>query len=235
MSYKHRVEAVLFDFFGTLVAYEPDWGRLAYPDSHRLLQTWGCDLTHESFVKQWDIAHNQLERAAMSSRHEFTMLDAARAFAATAGLDLPTAACRILADTVASEWQRHVRPVAGVARLVARLAESHRLGIVSNTHDPALVPSMLRQLEIAHHFEIVVLSVDHGYRKPHPSIYTTALESLGVAAAATAFVGDSYEADYLGPGAAGMTPYLIDPGNVHGVPPDSRLPALARIEDCLGR
>lgn len=234
MSRKQRVEAVLFDFFGTLVAYEPEWSRLAYPDSHRLLEMWGCDLTHEAFLRHWDTASRELEAAAERSRREFPMLDAALAFAATAGLDLSTAQCLGLADTFVREWQRHVRPVPGVADLLARLGASYRLGIVSNTHDPAVVPALLRQLGVAHHFEIVVLSVDHGYRKPHPSIYTTALESLGVAAADAVFVGDSYAADYLGPRRAGIAAFLIDPTNVHGVPPRSRLPALAHIEDRLG-
>lgn len=234
MSPRRRVEAVLFDFFGTLVTYEPDRSRLAYPDSHRLLRTWGCDLSHEAFLTQWDAASSDLESASARSGREFTMLDAALAFAATSGLDLSTARCRILADAFVGEWQRHIRPVPGIADLLARLAGSHRLGIVSNTHDPAMVPSMLRQLGVAHLFAVVVLSVDHGYRKPHPSIYTAALESLGVAAADAAFVGDSYEADYLGPRAVGMTPYLIDPEDIHGVPSDCRLPALAHIEDRLG-
>jgi putative hydrolase of the HAD superfamily len=228
------LQAVLFDFFGTLVTYEPDRSRLAYPDSHRLLRRWGCDLSHESFVKQWDAASNGLQRASARSMREFSMLDAARAFAATSGLDLSGAQCHDLATTFVVEWQRHVRPVTGVADLLARLAGSYRLGVVSNTQDPAMVPSMLRQMGVAHHLDIVVLSVVHGYRKPHRSIYTAALESLGVAAADTAFVGDSYEADYLGPRAAGMTPFLIDPEDAHGVPRARRLPALAHLEDCLG-
>lgn len=45
-----------------------------------------------------------------------------------------------------------------------------------------------------------------------------------------AFVGDSHAADYVGPLAAGMDAYLIDPDDRHDVPPDHRLASVLDIE-----
>jgi putative hydrolase of the HAD superfamily len=77
--------------------------------------------------------------------------------------------------------------------------------------------------------------VDHGHRKPHPSIYAAAVESLGCAAGHAAFVGDTFAADFAGPTAAGMTAYLIDPAGEAPVPADRRLAHVTGLEPALHR
>jgi putative hydrolase of the HAD superfamily len=71
-----------------------------------------------------------------------------------------------------------------------------------------------------------VTSVEVGLRKPHPTIYAEALLRVGVAAQDAVFVGDSYAADYLGPEAAGLTAFLIDPAEQYGIPASRRLRSL---------
>jgi putative hydrolase of the HAD superfamily len=230
-----RYEAVLFDFFGTLVEYQPDRARLDYPSSHCLLASWGHSLTHQTFITQWDLASAELEMKAAASFKEFTMADAALAFSATCGLQLSPERCQALGATFVTEWQKHVRPIDGVPELLGRLARSARLGIVSNTHDAAMVPSILRSMGVADEFDVIVLSVSHGYRKPHPSIYQAALDQLRCRAEQVAFVGDSHDADYIGAGLAGMTPYLIDPGELYEVPPTARLASVLDVEERLTR
>jgi putative hydrolase of the HAD superfamily len=107
------------------------------------------------------------------------------------------------------EWQQHVIPAPGAADKLRRLAASYRLGIVSNTHDPAMVPSMLDSMGIADVMSIVLLSVEDGYRKPHPSIYARCLDQLQMSPGEVLFVGDSYTADYDAPPRAGMHALLI--------------------------
>jgi hypothetical protein len=53
-------------------------------------------------------------------------------------------------------------------------------------------------------FDATVLSVQVGWRKPHPAIYRAALDQLGIFAADAVFVGDSYVALYVGPSLAGI-------------------------------
>jgi putative hydrolase of the HAD superfamily len=220
---------VLFDVFGTLVTYQPDRRQLAYPGAHRFaVDTFGLDLTHDQFVNTWDAASAVLEAASADDGREFSMLDAAEAFVVQCGAQPRAAACDRLAQRFLAEWERHVVAVPGVAPMVRRLAERFRLGIVSNTHDPAMVPRLLAVLEIADAFELVLLSVDHGFRKPHPSIYRAALDTLDVPTAV--FVGDSYDADYIGPQAAGMTALLIDPEGRWSVPPEDRLTSVLDVE-----
>jgi HAD superfamily hydrolase (TIGR01549 family) len=81
-----------------------------------------------------------------------------------------------------------------------------RLGLVSNG---------IRDLRefVAHHrldVDAIVGSRAHGFVKPHPTIFQSALEQLGVDAADTVMVGDSLEEDVEGARALGMRAILID-------------------------
>ncbi len=224
------VDVVLFDFFGTLVDYEPDRTRLAYPRSHDLVRGWDDSLTHDDFLARWDVSSAGLEEETRASMREFTMAEAAAAFAASCGLGMTDGHCAELGAAFVAEWEEHVVPVPGVIEMVHRLRGSTRLGLVSNTHDRHMVPSMLEAMGHADSFELVLLSVDHGHRKPHPSIYREALDRLGCDAGSVAFVGDSCEADYAGPRRAGMEAFLIDPSGRHDVPSSARLSTVLDIE-----
>jgi putative hydrolase of the HAD superfamily len=81
------------------------------------------------------------------------------------------------------------------------------LGLISNTH---------RSLEsFRSHFELdeliagAVASSEHGYNKPHPSIFRTALKLLSVAPDEALMVGDSYRHDIEGARTVGMRGVLL--------------------------
>jgi putative hydrolase of the HAD superfamily len=212
------VSVVLFDFFGTLVAYEPDRSRLAYPATHELARTFDYPGDHERFVRDWDRAASGLEAATAESHVEFSMTDAAMAFSSACGLALAEADAAQLGRSFVREWQHYVVPVPGASEMVARLAASRRVGVVSNTHDPMMVPTLLAEMRLAELMSLVVLSTDHGLRKPHPSIYERCLEELDAEPNEVLFVGDSLEADYAGPLRAGMRSVLIADHDPVGVP-----------------
>lgn len=223
-------EAILFDFFGTLVEYQPDRGGLSYPATHRLAVSLGYRHDHAGFVTDWDAASSQLEADTAGSHREFSMAEAAEAFAARAALSLSDDAAVRMGASFLAEWQRHVRPVGGVDEMVRRLAQEYRLAIVSNTHDAAMAPEMLQSMGIDDHFETIVLSVDHGVRKPCESIYREALGQLAVEPQHAVFVGDSHVADYLAPSDLGVFSYLIDPLAQHPVPAAARLDTVLDLE-----
>jgi HAD superfamily hydrolase (TIGR01549 family) len=77
-----------------------------------------------------------------------------------------------------------------------------RIGLISNTH---------RSLDaFQSHFDLedligaAVSSQEHGFNKPHPSIFRTALRLLGVAPGEALMVGDSFGHDVMGARAVGM-------------------------------
>ncbi|HEY3382715.1 MAG TPA: HAD family hydrolase [Vicinamibacterales bacterium] len=82
-----------------------------------------------------------------------------------------------------------------------------RLGLISNTH---------RSLEsFSSHFELdaliacTVSSCEHGYNKPHPSIFRAALGLLSVRPEEAVMVGDSVRHDIEGARAVGMRAVLL--------------------------
>lgn len=81
-----------------------------------------------------------------------------------------------------------------------------KIGLVSNTG---------RDLGafVAHHaldVDAAVGSGTHGKTKPHPAIFLSALDQLGVGAPEAAMVGDSPEDDIAGARALGMQAFLVD-------------------------
>lgn len=224
---------VLFDFFGTLVTYEADRTALRYDATHRLLAGWGCVLSHDEFVAVWDAASTEVETASGPALRETTMVDAARAFGERANVVLDDDRRRELIEVFLEEWAAPVRPVPGAAGMLERLSSTARLGVVSNTNDPHMVPRLLDRFEMSPAVEHVVLSVDHGWRKPHPSIYAAALDRFGCRPADVLFVGDTDDADFHGPREMGMAALLIDPGRRHDVPEESRLATVLELEQRL--
>ena len=58
--------------------------------------------------------------------------------------------------------------------------------------------------------DLLVSSAWAGARKPHPKIFHSTLEQLGVDAHSTVFVGDTWGPDVEGPRALGITPVYLE-------------------------
>jgi putative hydrolase of the HAD superfamily len=129
------------------------------------------------------------------------------------------------------EWNGGVYHIDGMAEWITELSQRYRLVIVSNTHEADLVPGHLRRMGIADLFDLVVLSVQVGWRKPHPEIYTAAMDRLRLKPENAVFVGDNYLADYVGPSQAGIRAYVIDPLGIADIPDDRRLRSVFEVAE----
>ena len=108
------------------------------------------------------------------------------------------------------EWARchHFHLYDDVAEVMRQLSEAGiKVGLISNSH---------RSLEeFQSHFRLgaavsaAVSSAEHGYMKPHPSIFHTALQRAGVRPDASVMVGDSLAHDVQGARGVGMRPVLL--------------------------
>jgi putative hydrolase of the HAD superfamily len=76
---------------------------------------------------------------------------------------------------------------------------------------------LVHELELARHFEVLIISAQVGYQKPNAGIFRHALGRTGVDAERAVHVGDSYRADVVGARAAAITPVLIDRGHATSV------------------
>src|SRR5439155_2861621 len=82
-----------------------------------------------------------------------------------------------------------------------------RLGLISNTH--RCLASFQSHFELQGLISAAVSSSDHGLMKPHPSIFSAALQLAGVQARDAMMVGDSIRQDVEGGLGAGMRAALL--------------------------
>lgn len=91
------------------------------------------------------------------------------------------------------------------------LRELHRagykIGLITNSH--RCLESFQQHFALEGLFSVAVSSIDHGYMKPHPSIFETALRAIDVAPAEAVMVGDSFEHDVEGARRLGMHGVLV--------------------------
>jgi len=81
------------------------------------------------------------------------------------------------------------------------------LGLISNTH--RCLTSFQEHFELQDLVSVAVSSSAHGYMKPHPSIFESALRLAGVAAPDAMMVGDSLRQDIEGALRVGMRAVLV--------------------------
>jgi HAD superfamily hydrolase (TIGR01549 family) len=98
--------------------------------------------------------------------------------------------------------------VPGVLR---KLADAGlRIGLISNSH--RCLASFQSHFELEGLITAAISSSEHGFMKPHPSIFTAALQLVGVAPADAVMVGDSLKHDVEGAMRAGMSGVLLHRG-----------------------
>jgi HAD superfamily hydrolase (TIGR01549 family) len=88
--------------------------------------------------------------------------------------------------------------------VIAALAGRVRLGVVSNFDHAPTVRAVLRRDRLEAFFDVVIVSDEIGWRKPHRVIFETALQRLDVSAGEALFVGDNYELDVVGATQVGL-------------------------------
>ena len=91
--------------------------------------------------------------------------------------------------------------------LEALRARGLTVGVISNSHRS--LASFSEHFALDRFITIGVSSAEHGYMKPHHSIFDAALERAGVRADEAVMVGDSISADIEGALTAGMRAVLI--------------------------
>jgi putative hydrolase of the HAD superfamily len=86
-------------------------------------------------------------------------------------------------------------------------ARGIKVGLISNSH--RCLTSFQQHFELHGLIAVALSSSEHGYLKPHPSIFESALKLLGVAAAESVMVGDSLLHDIEGARRVGMRGILV--------------------------
>jgi len=104
------------------------------------------------------------------------------------------------------------------------------IGLISNTQ--RCLASFQSHFALDGMIEVAVSSAEHGYMKPHPSIFRAALTQAGVPAEESLMVGDSLMHDVLGARRLGMRAVLLSRGAVPPGCPDD-IPVITTLTELL--
>ena len=97
----------------------------------------------------------------------------------------------------------HVREVLDVLR------EHYPLAVVTDAQS-GYARAELHKVGLLDYFDPIVVSGDHGYRKPDRRLFQVALDGMGVAAEHALYVGNDLHRDIYGAQAAGMTTVMVE-------------------------
>jgi HAD superfamily hydrolase (TIGR01509 family) len=206
---KEPIEALLFDFGGTLDANGVAWKERFYA----FYRDEGLDMAADAFESSFFAADDPLVgRLAPATDLSGTV------HALVANLEAELARRGATADKAGIANGRHngdrgervasrflSEASAAFARnrpVLEALRERYRLGIVSNFYGN--LEAVCDGAGLASLFAVLVDSHRVGAEKPDPAIFRVALESLGAAPDTTVFVGDSLRRDREGARRMGM-------------------------------
>jgi len=204
--------AVTFDFYNTLVHFDPPREELQV----RACRELGLELDRKGLVRGYAEADDfwsrengrrpiaerlPEEQAAFYAEYELRVLR-------SGGLDVP-------AEVAGRVFQRLRQFKYGLAAFPDVLPTVKALkgrglivGLISNIRRD--LDGLFQELGLTPYLDFVVTSQEAGVEKPHPGIFLAALAKAGVLPAEALHVGDQYQADVVGARAVGMRPILLD-------------------------
>ncbi len=211
------IRAIAFDVNGTLVDIRTDdHDEAMFRAAGHVLIYSGIDLRRHE-VRDLYHAHMDEQRAASSEEHpEF---DAVAIWAriveehATAFTKALPAAKRewlpvFLAETYRGISRHRLRLYPYVREVLDVLATAFPLALVTDAQS-AWATGELHHVGLTGYFDPVVVSGDHGFRKPDRRLFERALDGLGVPAEQAIYVGNDMHRDIYGAREAGMRTVLF--------------------------
>ncbi len=219
---------VLFDWGETLM-----WipGMIHDPDKHLAcveqvfdaelkphLEAGGASLTPEAYVPHYLAACRIQIQRSKETLIEHTFADRFAMSFEIAGVKAapPRAAFARMAEALGEAVAEGAVLLDHAAEVIPALAASYRLGVVSNYPQGPVVSATLERFGLRRHFDVVVVSSDTQWMKPHAECYRPALEALRAVPSRTLMVGDDLRNDVKGAKALGLHTAWLAPGK----PPD---------------
>jgi putative hydrolase of the HAD superfamily len=250
------IRAVLFDLGGTLLHYydhqhgDPDrpFRRVTLLGVRAVLDqlvNGSTPPTDEAMAEIVDKHIGEAFRTLATTNGGGSVEAPVRAAIAELGYSVDDAAWARLRPAYYEQIEPTVSPRDLVKESLQKLHETgYKLGIVSNTwwsaefHDGHLARYGILDL-----IPVRLYSCDLPHTKPHPHIFKTALERIGVDAADAVFVGDRPDIDVKGAQDVGMRGVLIrvpyEPPYEHtprdGIVPDAIIDELADLPAALDK
>jgi len=245
-----RYQAVVCDMFDTVVDFR--WDRLplvpfdggevrsSSPLIYDALRPLCPGVGRSEFCRAFVESSREAERMRTETQREVTVHERFRLLGGRLGIPDGPAADAFLQTGIAEQMRQLRRamefPEENRAALDA-LRSRYRMALLSNFDHGPTVEAALRGFDIHDRFDVIVVSADVGWRKPHPEIFHETLRRMGIGPDQAIFVGDTPEADVLGPQGVGMDVIWINRNNASlppgAAPPTHTLKRFAEVANVL--
>ena len=205
-----EIDAITFDDFNTLrygISEEED---IVYPIFRELKRS-QLDIRQKEFLKEYFKMDELCRKRLCETLRESLLDDVIASALATFGYGsksinetIGKAVNEVLATRKANWYPE------AIETLLALRKRGYKLGLISNTHWRLLEDV---RNEFKRYFHVITLSYEHGYAKPHPSIFLVTLKKLGVRASRCLHVGDDPIADVQGARHVGIKTAFVKRGD----------------------
>jgi len=216
----NQIKAIGFDLFNTLITVETQTIGEAMRRLFHSLKKDGFALDYESFKQ----AHRQaamgfLEETRRDGRETHNRFWIGTALN-TLGYNVPPDDPRIAAavNGYFSAFFPYCHLVPGTKEMLESLSCKYRLGLLSNFTHPPAAREILDRVGLTSFFDMVLISGDLGYRKPHSSVFHQLIDNLGVEKNRILYIGDDPESDITGARQAGLQPVWMTYVRDHNIP-----------------
>lgn len=223
-----RVEAVFFDVDFTLIYPGPTFQGEGYA---RFCARHGIAVDPSRFHDAVRAASSILDEAQeLVYNADIFVRYTGRIIQEMGGTGAAVSAC---AREIYDEWaeNQHFFLYDDVAPVLRELAaRGLKIGLISNSHRP--LTAFQQHFELDGLISAAVSSSEHGFMKPHPSIFQSALTLAGVHAAESVMVGDSVSHDIEGALRVGMRGVLVHRSTDPAPPTD--VPVIRSMSELVG-
>jgi putative hydrolase of the HAD superfamily len=201
---QNRTVAVCLDVDFTLIHPGPTFRGTGYRD---FCARHGVAVNPDAFEHAVVAAASHLDAAAGVYDPEIFVRYTSRIIEAMGGVGpgVELAARDIYGEWAACHHFEMYEDVPDAIRAVRALGI--RIGLISNTE--RCLSTFAEHFELHGLIDLALSSADHGYMKPHPSIFEAAIAGLGAAPSESVMVGDSLSHDIAGAMRIGMRGVLV--------------------------
>jgi putative hydrolase of the HAD superfamily len=214
------IRAIAFDVNGTLIRIETDDGyEQIFRAAAHFLTYQGIDLHRDQIRDLYFHTMKEQMRASPEEYPEFDavgiwcgiieeyMTDFTRALPAGKLRQMPL----FLAEMSRGIARRRLAMYPFVREVLDVLRGRYPLAVVTDAQSVS-ARGELHKVGLLDYFDPVVVSGDHGYRKPDRRLFQLALDGMNVAAGNALYVGNGMHRDIYGAQEAGMTAVMFDSG-----------------------
>jgi putative hydrolase of the HAD superfamily len=201
-----KIEAILFDFGGTLDHDGMDW----FTRLFAILQQENIPATWDDFYTFADQAANAIcfmedtPRLSMAGTVERICEQIYDRFHANNGHGAINWQPKKIAETFIAESQKYLDRN---RQILQTLKKQYRLGVISNNWGNTA--GWCQQYQLHEYLDTMIDSTVVGSVKPDGGIFQAALREMNLAPGQCVYVGDRYDCDVQGASAAGMLPVWI--------------------------